>query len=1070
MMPDQTRTRRGPIAYMASNHVAANMLMIVLLVGGLITTFSLKQEVFPEFDMDMVRVTVVYPGATPSEVEEAVVRPIELAVSGIDNVKRVRSSAAESAGAVILETIEGADANQVLQDVKSEVDRIQTFPEEAEKPVIALMSNRMEVMLLAVYGTAGERALTEQAERVRDDLLTREDITMVELAANRPYEISIEIAERTLREYNLTLPSVAQKVRRASLDLAGGKIRTDAGEILIRTTEKRLTGAEFDSVVVVSGPGGERVFLGDIAQVKDTFADVELRSRFDGEQALLVRVYRVGDQKPTEIAETVRQYVAARNAQLPESVNIAVYDDTSEILASRIQLLVKNGLLGLFLVLVILTLFLEIRLAFWVAAGIAITFLGSMLLLPWFDVSINMISLFAFLIILGIVVDDAIVVGENIYVHRRQGEKDHYIAAVNGTRQVTKAVVFAGLTTIAAFAPLLFVGGFMGKFMGVIPTIVISVLVLSLVESFFILPSHLNGRLVKSESPLWAKIEARRGKIDRVIQWFIEHTYVGTLNWARKNRYLTVAIATALLLMTIGLLAGGYIRLTFMSEVDADEVAVTLTMPPGTPFDETARISEQIRAVGMSTVEQFDRDRAPGESNLRHTFTLYGAQLASGGPEGNTMITGSNLAQIYFQLDGADVRTVRTPVFAEQWRKRVGEIPGVEKLNFRSDLVRATSDMEIQLSHDDFSMLLAAADRLKQEIAAFEGTSEVSDSHVEGKRELRLKLRPEAHTLGITETDLAMQVRGAFYGAEAMRIQRGKNEVKVMVRYPERDRRTLAGIEKMRIRTRSGREIPFEQAAYVEQGRGFSTINRTDRRRVVNVMADVDKQATSVDEIMAALQDRVLPRLMTEYPGLSYDLEGRSRDQREAMQDLIGAFLVGLMLIYALLAIPFRSFLQPFIVMSAIPFGIVGAVLGHLALGYAMSMISLFGIVALNGVVVNSSLVMIHFINRRRDAGDDVGDAVMAAGKRRFRPIVMTATTTFFGLMPIIIETSIQARFLIPMAISLGFGVLFATAITLVLVPAQYLILEDIRRLFTGGNSVDAELTKQRATPVQAAS
>jgi multidrug efflux pump subunit AcrB len=1053
------KVKKGPIAYMASNHVAANILMIILIVGGFVTMNSLKQEVFPEFDLDMINVTVVYPGATPAEVEEAIVQPIERAVSGVDNVKRIRANANENVGSVILEVMTGADKNQVLQDTKSEVDRILTFPEEAERPVVSVMSNRQEVILLVVSGDASELALTEQAERVRDDLLAYEDITNVVLTANRPYEIGIEIEEETLQKYHLTLPQIAHIVRSSSIDLAGGKIRTSAGEVLVRTTEKRFTGTEFDSVVVYSGPNGERVLLGDIAEVKDGFEDMDLESRFNGEQAVMVRVFRVGDQKPTKISETVKAYVEQRNAQLPESIKINVYMDWSEILEGRMNLLLKNGMIGLILVLIILTLFLEIRLAFWVSAGIAISFLGSMILLPWFDVSINMMSLFAFLMILGIVVDDAIVVGENIFIHRRKFGKPHYLAAVDGTREMTKAVVFAGLTTIAAFAPLLFVGGFFGSFMGVIPTIIISVLVLSLIESFFILPSHLNGRMVKSEAKIWGRIESKRSHVDRGVNWVIEKTYMGTLRWAQENRYLTVAIAISMLLIVIGLVGGGYVGFTFISDVDADEVTVMLEMPPGTPFEETKRVAESVLAVAFDLIEETDVDREDGESNLNSTFTLYGAQISDDGPHGTSMNVGSNRAQIFFQLDPVEERTVRTPVFAEEWRKRVGELPGVESLTFRADIMQGGADMEIQLAHENYDVLLTAIDRLKAEINAYPGTSEVNDSHTDGKRELRLRLKPEAQTLGLTETDLAMQVRGAFYGSEAMRVQRGKDEVKVMVRYPEEDRRNIASIENMRIRTPMGQEIPFSQAAYVEEGRGFSSIGRSDRRRVVNITSSIDSDVTSADEILARVSNDIMPQMLADYPGLSFDLEGQSRQERESMMDLMGAFAVGILMIYALLAIPFRSFMQPLIVMSAIPFGIVGAVIGHILLGYPLSMISMFGIVALNGVVVNSSLVMIDFINkiRERDTSASVYDAVMEAGSRRFRPIVMTATTTFFGLMPMILETSIQARFLIPMAISLGFGVLFSTGITLVLVPVLYLILEDFKRFFGIKSAVEGE-------------
>ncbi len=1041
-MSDQPR---GPIAYMASNHVAANILMLVLIVGGFLIGGNIKQEVFPEFEMDMVTVSVVYPGATPSEVEESVVRPIELAISGVEDVKKIRGTAGESVGSVTIEVLEGGDVDMVLQDVKTQVDRIRTFPEEAERPVITKVINRRQVLSLIISGDVPERSLREIAERVRDDLLARENITQVELTAARPYEISIEIDEENLRKYNLTLPQVANIVRRSSLDLAGGTIKDESGEVLIRTTEKRYTGAEFDSVNVFTRPDGRKVLLKHIANVNDGFMEVDQEVMFDGKQAIMLLVYRVGDQTPKGVSNSVHEYLEQARSSFPPSIHFDLYNDRSDALQSRINLLLKNGGLGLALVLIILSLFLEIRLAIFVALGIVISFVGSLMFMPGLDISINMMSLFAFLIILGVVVDDAIVVGENVLVHYRMG-KSLRRAAIDGAREMSLAVSFAGMTTIAAFGPLMFVGGFFGKFLGVIPMIVITVLLISLVESLFILPSHLNGWPVTSKAPVWGKLEKRRKPFDKFVHWLIDKTYVDSLKWCTRNRYITVSVAIAVLLMTVGLFAGGFIKFSFMPQIDADEVVVTLEMPPGTPYEETRKQVLEIERTGRALLQEMDAKREDDKSNLEHVFTVVGQTISGrgGGHSGGEGAYSSNLAQVRLLLAPPEVRNVRTPVLASMWRERVGEIPGVERLQFRSDLISSGADLEIQLSHTDFPMLLDAAERLKQAMADYAGVEEVEDSHTEGKRELKLRLKPEAATLGITEQDLAMQVRGAFYGSEALRIQRGENEVKVMVRYPEKDRRTLATVDHMRLRTMDGREVAFQDAAYIDEGRGYSTIQRADRRRIVNVTASVDKRTANADEILQSVIANELPRLMADYPGLSFSLEGRSRDQKEAVQGVLQAESFGLFLIFALLAIPFRSFFQPLIVMSAIPFGIVGAIIGHMLLGYNVSLISMWGLVALTGVVVNSSLVMIDFINRSRREGNDVRDAVHEAGKRRFRPIIMTSLTTFFGLTPMILETSIQAKFLIPMAISLGFGVLFSTAITLVLIPTLYLILEDI--------------------------
>ncbi len=1038
---------KGPIAWMAENHVASNILMLVFLLGGLLIGRNVKQEVFPELAADIVSVSIIYPGASPEEVEEGVVKPIENSISGLDNIKRITATAGENVGTVMLEVLEGGNVDEVLNDVKSEVDRIRTFPEEAEKPVISKVTGRREVLTLVVYGNASERALVEHAERVRDDLIAMPNITQVSVESARPYEISVEISEENLRKYNLTLSQVAGIIRRASLDLAGGSIKTDGGEILIRTSEKRYKGFAYDSVAVFAHPNGSRVLLKDIADVKDEFADVDQIVLFDDVPAVVVKVYRVGDQTPKLVSKTVNEYIKLRNIELPPSVQIAIWEDYSIILNQRLNLLLRNGFLGLMLVLITLSLFLEIRLAMWVALGIFVAFMGSLMFMPMFDASINMISLFAFIIILGVVVDDAIVVGENIFVYYRSGETLQN-AAKKGAIEVAPAVVFAGLTTFCAFGPLLFVSGTMGKIMFLIPVIVISVLFVSLVESLFVLPSHLANRFNSSKAFIWTYIESKRAHFDKLIEWLINNTYVNTLKWVMNHRYEALAIALAIQLMTIGFIRGGHIKFIFMPEVEADEVIAKLELEPGSAFEETAVVTEYIQRQGELVITEFDDEQDDGESALKHVYTMIGSQLAGRGPHSEGATFATNIAEVHLRLVDPDERDVSATEVARKWQKAVGEIAGVDKLTFSYELMRMGSDIDIQLSHNDYEMLERATVRLKMELERYAGVKEVTDSYSEGKRELKLQLKPEAASLGVSEFDLASQVRSAFYGAEALRLQRGKNEVKVMVRYPKEDRRSMSTIDNMRIRTVQGGEIPFYQAAYVEEGHAFNIIRRTDRQRVVNVTARVDKKVANSGEVLNDLKEGTLAQMAVDFPGLSFDFEGQSRDQRESMSSMMVGFAFALFLIYALLAVLFGSYLQPVAVMSAIPFGVVGAVIGHILLGYNLSMISMFGIVALSGVVVNSSLMLIVFINRRREKGAPLKEAILQAGKRRFRPIIMTSLTTFFGLTPMILETSMQARFLIPMAISLGFGVLFSTAITLALVPALYMIIEDINGIF----------------------
>lgn len=1034
---------KGSIKWFAGNHVAANILMFVFIVGGFLMAGQVDQEVFPEIQLDLITVTMQYPGAGPLEVEDGIIRPIEQAIGGLENIKRINGKASEGRGVVTAELIEGADINEVLDNIKSEVDRVQTFPEEAEDPVVAKVTNRREAISLVVYGDASDVALRQHAERIQDDLLALPNITQVELAATRPYEISIEIPEQTLRSLNLTLNEVAGTVRQASLDLAGGLVKTEGGEILLRTKEKRYEGQEFENITVLTRPDGGLVKLGDIATVKDGFEDIDKVAMFDGKPAVMIKVFRVGKQTPKEVATTVRNYIAEHSPTMPASIKVDVWQDFSILLDQRLDLLINNGYQGLLLLLIIIGLFLEVRLAFWVAMGIPVSFLGAILLLPMFDISINMLSLFAFILALGLVLDDAIVIGENVHVHREMG-KSLYRASVDSTLELAMPITFSILTTVAAFLPMIFVTGAIGKFMYVVPVIMISVLIISLIDSFYILPAHLCGGLSSSNANIWKKIESVRHHFDDWVNAFSEKYYQRLVRSATAHRYTTIAIATAVMFAVIGVVGGGLIKFVFMPEIDADEIVVSVAMPPGTPVERTEEISRLIERKGLELASEYDARRGDTLHNVQHVFIANGFQTFEGGPRGLTEVNGAHLAQIRMLFRQPDERNVVTTDFADEWRERVGDLPGVDKVTFQSELIKSGADVGLQLSHEEFDVLLEATERLKTALAGYNGVSDIGDSHAEGKRELQLTLRPEARTLGVTERDLAQQVRSAFFGAEALRMQRGRNEVKVMVRYPEDERQSLTNVEHLHVRTRMGGEVPLTAAAGVDDGVGYSEISRTDRKRVVQVTASVNEAVANPDEIMADLQNGLLIQMKHDYPGLGIDLEGESRDRAESMGSLLAGFLFALFLIYGLLAIPFKSFTQPLIVMSVIPFGFVGAVIGHLIYGYNLSLMSVFGLVALAGVVVNGALVLIDMINTLRDQGVPIREAVLQAGVRRFRPILLTMLTTFFGLLPLMSNQSVQAQFLIPMAISLAFGEMATTFIVLIVIPALYLILEDV--------------------------
>ncbi len=1039
---------RGAIKWMAGNHVAANLLMMVLLVGGLIKAFSIKQEIFPEVSLDMIQVQVAYPGAGPEEVEEGIILKIEDNITSVDGIKEITSKASEGMGVVTAELLVGHDPDVALQDIKSEVDRIITFPENAEKPIVSKLLNRREVISLVLSGDVPERSLREQAELIREQLLAFPEITQVDLGGLRPYEISIEVPEENLRRYDLTLDRIAAIVRSASLDLPGGTIKTDGGEILLRTKEKRYTGSEYEDITVIGTGEGARVRLGDIATVRDGFRETDMYAEYDGRSAAMIKVFRVGDQKPNRISDLVKRYARGKSLELPSSMKLDTWYDTTDIYNSRINLLKKNAAIGLILVMITLGLFLEIRLALWVMLGLPVSFLGAMFIMPWLGVSINMISLFAFILALGIVVDDAIIVGENIYEHRQQG-KNYARAAMDGTLEVSTPVMFSILTTIAAFMPLVFIGGVMGKFMKAIPLVVMSILVVSLVESLFVLPAHLSlGRRREVSHGLLGAIDSTRKRVSGWLQRFTDGPYLRALDVCLRYRYVTLAAGLATLMITVGLIQGGIVKFSFMPRVDGDLVSVNLQMPPGTPAYKTAEITENIVAMGQQAMAAHDSASSRETPSVRSIFSIVGGSLGMMGPTATSgEATSANLAEVSMMLVESDRRDISSAAVENLWRTKVGEIPGVESVTYTSNLMRMGANIDVQLAHSDFSILESSSERLQQVLREYPGVSDVKDNYSRGKPELKFTLKPAARTLGITERDLAAQVRSAFYGAEARRLQIGRNEVKVMVRYPEADRKSLWDLGQMRIRSPDGGEMPLDQAAFIQQSRGYNTISRVDRKRTVNVQGTVDADKANSSEILADLEATILPRLLADYPGLSYTLVGEERERAESMSDTMESLALALLAIYALLAIPFHSYSQPLLIMAAIPFGFVGAVLGHLLMGHDLSMLSMFGVVALAGVVVNDSLLLIDQINRNRLAGSAIVDSAIAAGRRRLRPIILTSFTTFFGLMPMILETSVQAQFLIPMALSLGFGILFATFITLLLTPCLYAILEDLKRL-----------------------
>ena len=1036
---------KGIVAWFAENHVAANLLMIFFLLAGAVTGLTMKLEVFPETSLDQISISMAYPGASPAEVEEAIVRRIEENVAGLAGIKRIDSVAREGFGSVNIEVMKGWDLKELLDEVKAEVDRITTFPEEAEEPVVRELTRRTQVINVAVYGDVPESTIKHLIEKIKDDITNLPNITYAELSGIRMAEIHIEIPEQTLRRYGLTLGQVAEAVRTASLDLPAGSIKTAGGEILVRTKGRRYHAADYHDVAVITRAEGSKVTLGQIANLKDGFEDVDLTSQFQGKPSGVIEVYRVADQNALTVADTVKRYVEEIRPSLPKGVDIDFYRDRSKILRSRINLLLRNMAIGLILVSILLGLFLNVRLAFWVTLGIPISFAAGMLVLPRFDVSINMISLFAFITVLGVVVDDAIIVGENIFRRQEEGVES-LNASVQGAVEVGRPVIFAVLTTVVAFWPLLLGSGTMGKVMRNIPIVVIVVLLGSLAESLLILPAHLARSKHAVADP--ARGPRKENLMARWLKWVINRPYNWLVNFCVRWRYATVALGIAMLLLTLGVWNGGWIKFTLFPPIEGDRLTCSLTMPAGTPVERTKEIVVHLERSAKEALAEMDRQRPKDALPLfEHSRALIGRHSRGHGPMAAGPQEGGHLAQVMIQLLEGELRDVSATKLATLWRNKVGVIPDAEAVTFQSALFSAGNPVEVHLSLDDHDQLLAAADELKKELKGYPGVFDVSDSFLLGKEEMQLKLKLAARSLGITLNDLARQVRHAFYGAEALRLQRDQDEVKVKVLYPESERKSLGHVEKMRIRTPDGSEVPFRQVAEVKMERGYASIERAQRLRVIKVTADVDETVANANEVRMDLENRFLPQLKHNHAGLRYTIEGAGKEQKESMADVGRGFVIALFCIYALLAIPFRSFTQPLVVMSAIPFGMIGAVLGHLIMGHNLSLLSLFGIVGLAGVVVNDSLVLIDATNRIRSQGTEAHNAITRAGALRFRAIILTSLTTFAGLTPMLLERSIQAQFLIPMAISLGFGVLFGTGITLLLVPSLYMILDDMHDL-----------------------
>jgi len=1025
---------RGPYAalidWFARNAVAANLLMVILLAGGLYNVFTIKKEIQPQIDTNFITVSVPFLGATPSDVEEGVVIKIEEAIQDIEGIKEIYSTASRGVGDVRIEVMPEYEVTDVMDQVKNRVDAIPSFPENTEKPVISRNQFQQQVIFTTVFGDVDERTLKEYAKQVRNELVALPGVTRAEILGARPYEISIEVSEFTLQGYGLTLSDVAAAVRRGSLDLSAGAIRSESGDILVRTKGQAYVGRDFEEIVVRTNPDGTRLLLKDIAHIRDEFTESDSFSEYNGKPAISIRVMSVGNQSELDISRAVRAYIDKKTASLPSGLRVAAWADVSYYLKGRLDMMIKNMIMGAVLVFLTLALFLRLKLAFWVMVGLPVAFLGTFFLMPTVDVTVNMLSLFGFILVLGIIVDDAIVIGESAYTNMRA--KGHSVDnIVEGVLKVAVPATFGVLTTIAAFLPILLVTGISGQFFAAIGWIVILCLAFSLVESKLILPAHLAHMKVKHyDKDTHNQFVRFQRFFSEGLHHFVDNFYSPFLERAVRRRYLTLSIFVSLLILSIGLLAGGLLRFVFFPDFTADFLQVELEMNEGTPPSETHDALRRVQD-GLWTVDRQVSQEQGAESGAVVSAVLSFAQ---------SDVSGRIITELVKEND--DVIT--GPEVLRRWREAVGSIPGVKTLGFEGATGPGGGPaISLQLMGSNIKQVARAAKDLENRIRGYEGVYDVRNSFERGTPEIKLNIKPEAESLGLTLSDLARQVRAGFYGEEVQRVQRGQDEVKVMVRFPRDERDSVGYLENMRIRTPDGGRVPFHAVADVELAESPTTIRRFDRERAVRISAEVDKEHYEPGKITADILNKELPQVLARYPGIRYRLSGASQSQQEVTHDLVRGALFALFLIYALMAIPLRSYSQPLIIMSVIPFGAIGALVGHWILGIQVSMMSFFGIIALAGVVVNDSLILVDFVNRERKLGVPLAQAVNDAARKRFRAILLTSLTTFFGLIPIVLETSLQAQIVIPMAASLAFGILFSTIITLFLIPALYLILDD---------------------------
>ena len=1033
------------IAWFARNHVAANLLMLTLLALGLGSLkLRIPLEVFPTVEPRVIIVSVAVPGALPEEMETSVSIKLEEAVQDLEGIESITSRSFENSTSVSLQLDEGYDPQALLAEVKNRIDAINTLPVDAERPLVNMAKRKREVISVAVSGDLTEREIRQEAERLREQLLGLDGVSQVELDGVRAYEISIDVQESTLQQYGLGLNDIAAAIQASSQDISAGSLKTDGGDVLIRSTGQAYKKQEFEVIPVLTRSDGGVVYLGDIANVQDGFTDTPILTRFNGQTAALVEVYRVGQESAIDVADKVIAHIDDSRGLYPESISLTPWRDRSKIVKKRLKTLTDNAIQGGILVMLLLTLFLRPAIAFWVCIGIPVSFMGAFVFMPFFGITLNVISLFGFIVILGIVVDDAIVTGENIYTHLRHSDNG-LDAVINGTKEVAIPVTFGILTTVAAFLPIAFIDGVRGQLFAAIPVVVIPILLFSLIESKLVLPAHLKH--------LHFKHADQHNRFDRWQQAFatsfenaVIRFYQPALARVIQHRYLFLAFSVALLILLYAVLSAGWMRFIFFPKVQSELARATLVMPTGTPFEVTDRYVLQMLNAAEQLQEKYldvDEETQQTESVVRNILSISGSGSSS---------QASHYGRVMFEIVPPEERqsTITSSELVNEWRQLVGNIAGAETISYRAEIGRVSDPIDIQLRGQSFENLSRIADAIKAQLATYPTVFDIQDSFSDGKETLEIMLKPQAHALGLTRRQVVGQVREAFYGYEVQRIQRGREDIRVMLRYPEHNRRAVSSLDQFLVTSPSGGKVPLSQLATLLPQVSPASITRIDRNRTINVSADIDKTSTNMLVLQNELKE-FIGNVIAPYPDVAYAMEGEAKEQRQSFSSLKWGLLFVSFIIYCLLAIPFKSYWQPIIVMTVIPFGAIGAIGGHWLMGMDLTLISLLGMLALTGIVVNDSLVLVDFINKRRTRGGALIEAVSIAAAARFRPVILTSITTFLGLMPLLFEKSTQAQFLIPMAVSLGFGILFATAITLLLVPVNYLVIEDLKSMLKPG-------------------